>query len=96
MYRILCKNGNKEYVLHDTRDDKTIALNPKLSLQLNKTGSLTFALPAGHENYDKVNKLASVIEVYQDDDLIFTGRPLSDEVDFYNTGTCLLYTSRCV
>lgn len=87
MYRILCKNGNKEYVLHDTRDDKTIALNPKLSLQLNKTGSLTFALPAGHENYDKVNKLASVIEVYQDDDLIFTGRPLSDEVDFYNTGT---------
>lgn len=87
MYRIICKNGSNEYVLHDTRDDKTIALNPKLSLQLNKTGSLTFAIPAGHENYDKVNKLTSVIEVYQDDELIFTGRPLSDEVDFYNTGT---------
>lgn len=87
MYKIICKNGSKEYVLHDTRDDKTIALNPKLSLQLNKTGSLSFALPAGHENYDKINKLTSVIEVYQDNDLIFSGRPLSDEVDFYNTGT---------
>lgn len=80
MYQIMCDNK----VLYDLRSDNRILINPKLTLESNKTGSLTFSKPV--TNPVKIEKLKSVIEVYQDDTLLFSGRALSDEKDFYCTG----------
>lgn len=59
-------------------------LSPKLTLELNKAGSLTFLLPPNNVQYDNIKKLKSVITVYQDNEEIFRGRVLHDTRDFHN------------
>lgn len=58
-------------------------LNPKLTLELNKAGSLTFILPPNNLMYNNIKKLKSVITVLKDDEEIFRGRVLNDKKDFY-------------
>lgn len=59
-------------------------LSPKLSLELNKSGSLTFTLPTDNECYNTIQKLSSIVRVYLDNVIIFKGRVMYDERDFYN------------
>ena len=65
-------------------DDGYLVLNPKLTLELGKSGSLTFLLPPNNPLYDSIQKLKSIVIVYQDSEEIFRGRVLHDEKDFYN------------
>lgn len=58
--------------------------SPKITMELNKSGSLTFVLPTNNLKYDSIKKLKSVITVLQDGIEIFRGRVLNDEKDFYN------------
>lgn len=62
-------------------------LSAKLSLELGKVGALTFVLPHTNIIYDYIQKLKSVITVYDDNDEIFRGRVLYDEKNFYNAKT---------
>ena len=82
MYRVLCDGK----VLHDIRDPDYHVLSPKISLELNKTGNLDFGMLSTHPHVNDVNKLKSKIEVYADDELLFSGRSLTNEQDFKNTG----------
>lgn len=59
-------------------------LSPKLTVELNKAGSLTFILPPNNVMYDSIQKLKTIITVFQDTEEIFRGRVLHDEKDFYN------------
>lgn len=65
-------------------DDESIVLNPKLSLDVNAAGSLTFVLPPGNRMHGSIQKMKSIITVEQDGEQIFRGRVLDDEKDFYN------------
>lgn len=65
-------------------EDGYVVLSPKLTLELNKAGSLTFVIPPSSVMYSKLNKLKTTITVKQDDEEIFRGRILNDEKDFYN------------
>lgn len=65
-------------------DDAHIILSPKLSLDVNGAGSLEFVMPPGHALYDSIRKLKGIITVEQDDVILFRGRALDDEKDFYN------------
>ena len=65
-------------------DDGYLVLNPKLTLELGKSGSLSFLLPPNNPLYDGIQKLKSIVIVYQDSEEIFRGRVLHDEKDFYN------------
>ena len=38
-----------------------------------------------HPHVNDINKLKSQINVYEDDELLFSGRSLTDEKDFQNT-----------
>lgn len=58
-------------------------LSPKLTVELNKAGSLDFVLPPGNVMYDQIAKLKSIITVFQNGDELFRGRVLHDEKDFY-------------
>jgi hypothetical protein len=61
-------------------------LGPKVALELNKTGNFDFSILPRHPNVDVINKLKSKIEVYEDSELLFSGRSLTDEIDFQRTG----------
>ena len=82
MYRVLCDGK----VLHDVRDEDYMLMEPKISLELNKTGNFDFSILPRHPNADVINKLKSKIEVYEDSELLFSGRSLTDEIDFQRTG----------
>lgn len=58
-------------------------ISPRLTMEINKTGSLEYTLPPTNVRYDLVKKLKSIITAYQDDTEIFRGRVLHDEKDFY-------------
>lgn len=89
MYKIKLKSNTSTdvYTLHDTTTNDLILINPKLSLSLNKTGTLTFSVPAVHPYYDKISKMQCEISVYKKSKLIYTGRPLTSEDDFYKTSS---------
>ena len=65
-------------------EDGYCVLSPKLTVELNKSGSLSFVMPPTNVMYDSIQKLKSIITVTQDDEEIFRGRVLYDEKDFYN------------
>lgn len=89
MYQIKCD----DYILFDLRDEagELIVNNPKLKLETNKVGELTFTIYDTHPHFDKIQKLKSIIRVYQfqkgidiDGKLIFKGRVIQDTQDFEN------------
>ena len=57
--------------------------SPKLTVELNKAGSLDYTLPPNNVMYDDVTKLNTIITVEQENEEIFRGRVLHDEKDFY-------------
>lgn len=58
-------------------------LAPKLSMDINTSGSITFTLPPGNHLYDAVRRRKSIISVEQDGREIFRGRVLDDDTDQY-------------
>lgn len=79
-YFILCDDE----VLYSVNDEEHIVLDPKLTLEVNQNNSLTFLVPPGNVMYPRLNKLGSTIEVYQGSEILFRGRVLDDDSDFYN------------
>jgi hypothetical protein len=80
MYQVYCDN----YLLYDDRLENLKIFEPKIELEVNKTGSFTFTIYSDHPYYNLINKLKSIITVYQDDFLLFRGRVLNDELGFHN------------
>ena len=58
-------------------------LNPKLTMEINKGGSLEFQIPPNNPMYDKLPKLKTIIKLFQDGKQIWKGRILHDKKDFY-------------
>lgn len=64
-------------------DEAYILLNPKLSLDVENNGSLSFVLPPGNRMHGRIQKLKTIVTVQQDGEEIFRGRVLDVERDFY-------------
>lgn len=64
-------------------DDGYLVLNPKLTMELSKAGSLTFLIPPKNPMYSSIQKLKSIVTVYDNDEEIFRGRVLYDEKDIF-------------
>lgn len=82
MFSITVVNSTGEYVLFNTFDEEMKVLNPTLSLELNKSGTLTFQIASSHENRDQIRPLASEVYVYRDNTVYWIGRPIMVEEDF--------------
>jgi len=80
MYRVYCDG----LTLYNSSLDSLKIFSPSVELELNKTGSFLFTVYPDHPQYNAIQKLRSIITVYQDDYLIFRGRVLDDEIGFYN------------
>ena len=79
MWKIYCD----DYLLHDDRLSLKV-YQPRLEMELNKTGSFTFSIDTDHPYYSVIHRMKSIITVYQDDYLLFRGRVLEDELGFHN------------
>ena len=71
-YRVLCDG----YVLHDSNIDQFTLINPTLTLEVNKSGEFSFQIANTHPFYDKIINKRSYIEVYQDGEWLWSGRPI--------------------
>ena len=77
-------------LLYSPGDEELSVLSPVLETSCNAAGTLTFVLLPAHPLYDKLKKLKTRIRVMQDDEIIWRGRVLETESDFYRqkTVTC--------
>lgn len=78
MYKITVDNNT----LWSLGYDKKKLASPKLSLETNKIGSLSFTIYPDHSSYNALVKMQSVITVFQDEEILFRGRIFSDTADF--------------
>ena len=71
-------------------DETLFVLSPVLETQCNAAGTLTFVLLPEHPMYSALHKMRTRIDVRQDDEIIWRGRVLETETDFYRqkTVTC--------
>ena len=80
IYQVFCD----DYLLLDTRLEDYKIYNPKVKLALNKVSEFTFTIYPSHEHFSKLNKMKSMITVYQNETLIFKGRILDFDQGFFN------------
>lgn len=78
-YTVICDSN----LLYDARVEDLKIFNPRVKLEVNKVGSFDFTIYPTHPLYGSIHKLTSVIEVYQDNVLLFRGRVLNDEMGLY-------------
>lgn len=77
-------------LLYAPGDEELSVLSPVLETQCNAAGTLTFVLLPEHPMYSALHKMRTRIDVRQDDEIIWRGRVLETETDFYRqkTVTC--------
>lgn len=77
--------SDSSLIFDSNRNDKQRQIfGACVDLELNKTGSFSFTIYPSHPAFDVLQKMKSIITVYQDDYLIFRGRILNDEQGWYN------------
>ena len=83
MYKIFADNT---LIYDDNIEDYKINKGT-IGLELNKSGSFSFSLYPEHFFYDQFIKMKTVIKVYKSNKIIFRGRVLNDDVDYWNNKT---------
>lgn len=73
-------------LLHDQLSpDKSIHLiSPTLKMQENAAGSLEFTIPPDHYASEEIKLMISTIAVMKENRIIWTGRPLQEQEDFWH------------
>lgn len=79
---IVIKNGERQ--IYHPQNPNLMLFNPKLTLEDNGAGQLTFQIYKDNLNYNTVRKLYPLLSVVRDDKTIFKGRVISDKRDFQN------------
>lgn len=64
--------------------DKYRVLAPKLTLDINTHGALSFVLPPGNRMHGEIRRRKGIVTVFQDGEEIFRGRVMDDHNDSYN------------
>lgn len=83
MYRIYCDGS----LLYHSNLESLKIFDPSVELELNKTGSFVFTMYPDHPRFSLVKRMKSIIEVWQDDFMLFRGRVLDEDVGWHNEKT---------
>lgn len=85
MYTVYCDG----LLLHDPslNDPAYLLSEPVISKTVNMADQFTFTIRRDHANFDAVSRFRSVIEAYDDGELIFRGRVLNDTRNWNNART---------
>lgn len=65
-------------------DPSRMAIGTEAKFELNKAGSLTFTLPPDNVVYHALKKRKSVVQLYQDGEMLFQGRVIDTVSDLQN------------
>ena len=79
MYKILCDRK----LLCDSKIEELALIDPVVSPEENKAGSFTFAIPPTHPMYDVIKRRTTLIDVIEDEELLFSGICIDETKDFY-------------
>lgn len=79
---IIIKNGDRQ--IYHPQNSNLALVSPKLILEDNGAGQLTFKIYKDNLNYGTIRKLYPVLSVIREGRTIFKGRVISDRKDFYN------------
>lgn len=81
---MICQVFVDDNAVYDPRVDELVIMQDKLNLELNKSGSYVFTVPPSNPYYGTFNKLKSIVKFVRDGKILFRGRILNSEHDFYN------------
>ncbi len=83
MYKITIKNknDNSETTIYQSKDLTKFITSPKLSLEWQQPGSLSFSMLPGHSSYGDIFPIITFVYVYWDDEELFFGRVLTIDKD---------------
>ena len=79
---IIIKNGERQ--IYHPRNPYLKLVDPKLTLEDNGAGRLSFKIYEDNLNYHTIKKLYPLLSVVRDGMTLFRGRVISDKKDFYN------------
>ena len=82
-------------LVYDSRLADYSLLGLKVTTGLNKGGTATIVMPPGHPGYNKFTSYRTVVEIRRDGALLFRGRALYPEDDFYKRRTIVCEGERC-
>lgn len=87
IYTVSCKQYYSDvgYTLYHPKSKDLVLLDPKLTLEENKSGTFSFKISKTHPHYEKILKMGCEISVLRNNEVIFIGRPITDDEDFYGT-----------
>lgn len=80
MYQVLCDN----LPLYDLRDEELVLNSPVVDLKENNAGSFSFTIFPEHPYYNSLQKMKSVVQVFDKGEEIFCGRIVKENADLYN------------
>ena len=79
IYRVEVDNVD----IYDLSVKSKVLLSPKVTDEINVSSAFDFTMPPMHQSYNLIQPLKSTVKVYEDNDLIFTGRPIEYKIDFW-------------
>ena len=79
IYRVEADNVD----IYDLGVKSKILISPKVTDEINVSSAFDFTMPPMHQSYDLIQPLKSTVKVYEDNDLIFIGRPIEYKIDFW-------------
>lgn len=82
-------------LFYDSRLEDLALIGLTAQVALNKGGTATITLPPKHPAYNSFVSYKTLVEIYRDDLLVFRGRALYPEDDFYNRRTITCEGERC-
>lgn len=85
MYRVYAGN----YLLYHSNHENLQIFEPSLELEINKTGSFEFTIFNYPPYFSLLQKLKTIITVWQDDFLLFRGRIFEENIGFHNEKTVI-------
>lgn len=71
-------------LIYEPGDSSLAVVQPKLTLEMGKAGSLEFVTVPGHPWNDQILRISTPVQVTDDEEEIFRGRVLSGKRTFYN------------
>ena len=83
-YKVYCDDD----LIYDLTTPSLYLISPKLHFEDNTSGSFEFTIAPIHPKYSSINRMTSTIKVYDDSELIFEGRIISEKTDFYKQRIC--------
>lgn len=80
MYKVYAGNN----LLYHSNLENLQIFEPSLELEINKTGSFEFTIFDDHPYFPLLQKLKTIVTVWQDDYLLFRGRIFEESIGFHN------------